>query len=52
MTEEGVLEDTLEASSPDGAVTLRFAEGTQVLDSEGDPLDKITIEISQVEYAT
>jgi hypothetical protein len=43
VTREGVLEETVEASSPDGAVTLRFAEGTQVLDSEGDPLDRITV---------
>jgi len=44
MTKEGVLEEDFEATSPDGAITLRFAEGTQALDSEGDRLENITVD--------
>jgi hypothetical protein len=44
MTKDGVLEEALKATSSDGAVTLSFAQGTQMLDSEGDPLEKITVD--------
>jgi hypothetical protein len=44
MTDEGVLEEALEASCPDGAVSVRLGEGTQALDSEGGPLEMITVE--------
>jgi len=44
MTKEGVLEDAMEATSTDGAVTLHFAQGARMLDSEGDCLEKITVD--------
>jgi hypothetical protein len=44
MTDEGVLEEALEASSPDGAVAVHLAEGTQALDSEGARLEMITVD--------
>lgn len=44
ITKEGLLEEALEVAPPDGAVTLRLAEGTQVLDSEGNRLEKLTID--------
>ena len=44
MTKEGVLEEALEASSPDGTVTVCFADGTQMLDSEGNRLEEVTVD--------
>ena len=44
MTKEGVLEDAMEATSTDGAVTLHFAQSARMLDSEGDCLEKITVD--------
>jgi len=44
MTNEGVLEEDLEASCPDGAVAVRIGEGTQALDSEGGRLEMITVD--------
>jgi hypothetical protein len=44
MTEEGMLEEALEVTSSDGTVSLFFPEGTQMLDSEGNPLKEITVD--------
>jgi len=44
MTEEGMLKEALEVTSGDGTVSLCFPEGTQMLDSEGNPLKEITVD--------
>ena len=44
VTEEGELEDTIEVTSRDSVVTLRLREGTVVLDSEDNRLEKITVD--------
>jgi len=44
ITEDGVLEDTINVTSRDGMVTLRLPEGILALDSEGNRLEKITVD--------
>jgi len=44
MTEEGMLKEALEITSGDGTVSLCFPEGTQMLDSEGNPLKEIKVD--------
>jgi len=43
MTQEGVLMETIEAVSPDGALVLLLPQGTRVLDSVGNPLDLLEV---------
>jgi len=42
-TEDGVLMETIEAVSPDGALSLLLLQGTRVLDEAGNPLDLIEV---------
>jgi len=43
MTQEGVVMETIEAVSPDGALVLLLPQGTRVLDSAGNPPDLIEV---------
>jgi len=44
MTEDGELQDTINVTSRDGAVTLRLPKGIVALDSEGNCLEEITVD--------
>jgi hypothetical protein len=43
MTQEGVVMETIEAVSPDGALVLLFPQGTRVLDSTGKPVNLLEV---------
>lgn len=44
LTDEGVVTETIEATSADGALTLRLYQGTKVLDCSGNRLSLIEVE--------
>jgi len=43
ITQEGVLKETVEAASPDGALVLLLPQGTRLLDYLGNPLGSIEV---------
>jgi len=43
ITEQGILMETIEAVSPNGALVLLLPQGTRVLGSAGNPLDLIEV---------
>ena len=47
ISEDGEIQETIEATSEDGNLTLTIEEGTIALDEEGDPLESLEVAVDE-----